>query len=328
MGLFSSRSSTTTLDPMLTPEQKQAMAALTQLGTTGQYGDLTLGEGYTGSLGNYDMSQGESLAGNKIYEMLQAGSPEGINTARNTMTGIANNKFNPDDPSSGYAAYSRQVARATGQANDVLNREAAITGDRFSTSIGRDKADLAARQGDMLATKLGDLYNTAQDRSLQAAQGLTNLEATNETIGQGRIDNAFNYGGLQRLLKNAEAQAKLQEFTRAREEKLGQVGVLNDVFNRNVQFGQMSTTTKAPSIFSQMFGQVNPIVGSYNTAKYGAANAPNQSQLSDIVKIATSMATMGGGAGGGSFAPQSSTIGNASGAGANAGWRRATGNYL
>lgn len=332
MGLFSSRSSTTTLDPMLTPEQKQAMAALTQLGTTGQYGDLNLGEAYTGSLGNYDMSQTENLAGNKLYSLLQSGSPEGFNTARNTFTNMANTTFNPDDPSSGYAAYSRQVARATGDANNVLNREAAITGNRFSTSMGQQKADLAGRQGDMLATKLGELYNTSQNRALSGAQGLVGLETANEAINQDRIRAGFDQGGLQRLLANAQAQAKLQEFTRQREEKLGQIGVLNDVFNRNVQFGQMSTTTKAPSIFSSMLGQVNPIVGSYNTAKYGAANAPNQSSLADLTKMAMAMigGPSGAAAGAGAFTSPGNavTVGNASGAGAMDGFNRAMKNYL
>ncbi len=324
MGLFSSRSSTTTLDPMLTPEQKQAMQLLTQLGMTGSGGGINLGEAYGGSLGDFNTTPTESMAGNNLYSLLQSGTPEGINTARSTLTGLANNQFNPDDPSSGYAAYSRQVARAGNVANDAINREAAITGDRFSTSIGQQKADLGAQQSDILATKLGELYNAGQNRSLQAAQGLGNLETQNEAINQGRIDAGFQHGGLQRLLANAESQAKLQEFMRQREEKLGQIGILEGVFNKNVQFGQMSTTTKAPSIFSQIYGQVNPLVGSYNTAKYGAANAPNQSSLADVTKIA--MAMMGGPAGAtGGFA---GPIGNASGSGAASGFNRATRSYL
>lgn len=323
--LFKSRSSTTTLDPMLTKEQLQAQQMLQQLGATGSAGGLNLGEAYDGSLGNFDMTGMESMSGNRLYDLLNSGTPEGINTARNTLTTLSDTKFNPDDPSSGFAAYSRQVARATGDANDALNREAAITGDRFSTSIGRQKSDLGAQQSDILATKLGELYNASQNRALQAAQGLGGLEATNENINQSRIGAGFQYGGLERDLANAEAQAKMKEFNRQRQEKLSRIDILNNVFNKNVQFGQMSTTKEQPSIFSSILGQVNPLVGSYNTAKYGTANAPNQSQLSDLVKVAMSM--FGGGATGGAsgFSGGTASIGNASGQGSLAGFNRAMG---
>lgn len=309
MGLFSSRKSTTTLDPMLTKEQLQAQQMLAQLASTGSYGGINLGEAYNGSLGDFNQTGTEQLAGSNLMQLLQSGGSQsaGFNTARNTLTDLANTKFNPDDPSSGYAAYSRQVARSGNVANDAINREAAITGDRFSTSIGRQKADLGAQQSDILATKLGELYNTAQNRSLQAAQGLGNLEQQGNQVDTNNLQQGFNYGGLQRDLNNMEAQAKYSEFMRQRDEKLKQIDIGGELFNRNVQFGQMSTTTKAPSIFSSIYGQVNPFVGSYNTAKYGAANAPNQSQLSDLVKIAMSMVDGGaggassGGFGGGSF---------------------------
>lgn len=292
-GMFKSRSSTTTLDPMLTEEQKQAQKVLSSLATTGSYGGLNLGDAYTGSLGDFDMTSTEGLAGNKLYELLGAATP-GIDTARSTLTNLANTQFNPDDPSSGYAAYARQVARATGEANDALNRDAAITGDRFSTSLGRDKVSLRDRQGDMLASKLAELFNSAQNRSLNAAQGLGNLETQNNAIQSGRINDAFQFGSLQRDLKNAEAMAKFSEWDRARSEKLKQFDVANNLFGRNVNFGEMSKTTKAPSIFMSMLGQFSPLAGAYNTAKYGADAAPGQAGLGDAMK-AFSAATEGGG---------------------------------
>lgn len=287
--LFKSRSSTTTLDAMLTPEQKAAMASLADIGQTG-------GDSYTGSLGDFNMTDNQALANNKLFQLLSAGSPDGYNTARNTLTGMANTKFNPDDPSSGFAAYSREVARATNDSNDVLNREAAITGDRYSTSIGRNKQDLALRQNDLLSSKLADLYNSAQDRSYNAANALTNLESQNADNTRANLTMGFdpNQGGLQSLLNTAKAQAQYKEFVRTQDNKMN---ALNSVLSKNVQFGQMSKTTKAPSIFSSMLGQVSPILGTYNTTKYGAENAPNQANLQDMAKAFLAMGT--GGAGGG-----------------------------
>lgn len=272
--LFKSRKSTTTLDAMLTPEQKQAMTSLLGIGQNG-------GDAYTDSLGDFTQTGTQQLSTNKLYDLINGGSPAGYDTARNTLTGLANTKFNPDDPSSGFAAYSRELARATSNQNDILNRESAITGDRFSTSIGRNKADLMAQQSDQLGSKLGDLYNTAQDRAYNAANALGNLET--QAAGNTRANLGMGFdasqGGLQNTLNNALAQAKYNEFKRQQDTKLN---ALNSVLNKNVDFGIMSSTKESPSIFSSIAGQFSPILGSYNTAKYGATNAPNQANMKDM----------------------------------------------
>lgn len=292
-GLFKSRSTTVTKDPMLTGEQSQIQQMLTQLATTGQYGNINLGQGYDGSLGDFNMTPTETSATQKLYDYLNQGTPDAYNTARSTLTKLTDTNFNPDDPSSGYAAYARQVARAGNVANDALNREAAITGDRYSTSIGRQKADLGAQLNDQLSTKLADLYNSQLDRAGNAANSLAGVENNVQSNIQDKLNLGFNQGGLQRILNNMKADSMFNEWNRARQEKLSRIGIGQDVFGRGVQFGQMSTTTKAPSIFSSILGQVSPIVGSYNTAKYGSANAPNQANLSDMVKALTS-ASKGG----------------------------------
>lgn len=284
-GLFKSRKSTTTLDEMLTPEQKAAMSTLSGIGQNG-------GDVYTDSLGDFTQTGTQQLSSNKLYDLISAGTPTGYDTARNTLTGLTNTKFNPDDPSSGFAAFSRELARATNNQNDILNREAAITGDRFSTSIGRNKADLMAQQSDQLGSKLADLYNTAQDRSYNAANALGNLETQIGSNTRSNLDMGFDptQGGLQNTLNNALAQAKYNEFKRQQNVKLN---ALSGVLNKNVQYGQMSTTTEAPSIFSSMAGQISPLLGSYNTARYGAANAPNQASLKDLVTAASAVAKGG-----------------------------------
>lgn len=284
-GLFKSKSSTTTLDEMLTPEQKAAMATLNNIGQNG-------GEAYTGSLGDFTQTETQNLSTNRLYDLINAGNPAGYDTARTTLTGLANNKFNPDDPKSGYGAYKSQADRAFNSANDVLNREAAITGDRFSTAILKNKQDLGAQQSDILSSKLAELYNAAQDRSYNAANALGNLETQVGNNTRANLGMGFDpgQGGLQNTLNNAMAMAKYNEFKRQQDVKLNALGA---VLNKNVPFGQMSTTKNAPSIFSQMVGEVIPVVGSYNTAKYGAENAPNQTSIAEAVKLAMKMA--GGG---------------------------------
>lgn len=275
--LFKSKSNTTTLEPMLTPEQQQAMSLLMNYGTTGNYNGFQAGQAYDGSLGDFSMTPTENAANSNLFGLLMNNG--GYNTSKKALEDLSSTTFNPDDPSSGFAAYSRQVARSTKAADDVLNRNAAIGGSRYGSRIGADKANLAAQQSDMLGTKLADLFNTSQDRKLNAANSL-------ESLNQSRVGMGFQYGGLQRELNDLESQRKYNDFIRQRNERLGSIESLNNVFNRNIDYGMKSMTTKSPSTFMSMYGELNPFVGSYNTHKYGYTT--NQTSLADLMKLAMS----------------------------------------
>lgn len=288
-GLFKGSSNTVTQEALLTPEQKQAMQQLLQLGTTGSAGNLTLGKAYEGSLGDFNQTGTQQVAGNRLLDLLQSANPSGYDTARNSLTGLANNRFNPDDPSSGYAAYANQANRAFQTSNDVLNRQAAITGDRFSTAIGKDRNNLALQNNDLLATKLADLYNTAQDRSLSASQALGNLETQQGANSRANIAAGFDplQGGLQNTLNNAQAQASYNEFQRQRNEQLKQIDALNTVYNKNVPFGVMSTTATTPSPFS---GLLNSALGAAGTAIGGPIGGMIGNSISGLFNSASSSA--------------------------------------
>lgn len=283
-GLFKSRSNTTTLEPMLTPEQQQAMSSLLQFGQTGQVGNFQAGQAADLSGFNFNLTGPESQGLNALNSLISQGSVNGIDTARKNLTNLSNPNLDFTDPSSPFAAFSRQVSRATQNASDVLNRDAAITGNRFGTQIGKQKTDLAAQQSDILTSELGRLFEGAQNRSLQASQGLGQLAAVEDQINQSRIAQAFNLGSIQRDLQNQQAQLKYNDFIRARDERLNSIGGLNTVFGRNVDYGLKSLTTEQPSVFQSILGEFSPIVGSYNTHKYGYTT--NQSSLSELIDLA------------------------------------------
>lgn len=285
-GLFGGGSQTVTQQPMLTGQQQSLQDWLSQLAQTGSAGGLNLGEAYHGSLGDYNQTDTQRMAGNSLQALLNsAQNNANYGTASSTLTGLANNKFNPDDPSSGYAAYSRAVARAGGVANNAINREAAITGDRYSSSIGRNKADLAAQMNDQLGSKLGDLYNTAQDRSLNASTALGNLTTQQQASQRANIAAGFDpsQGGLQNTLNNAQAQAQYAEFNRQRQEQLQRIGIGQGVFNRNVPFGVMSQTANTPSPFSGLF---NAALGAAGTAFGGPFGGMLASGISGLFNSA------------------------------------------
>ncbi len=197
---------TYSLTPTLTDEQKEAQKLLLQLAKGGSVSGVNVGEQYGGSLGDYSASPAESAAINRIYSLLNSGTPSALSTAEQTLTKLADTSFNPQDPSSGYNAYQRQVARSQNEANDVINREAAITGNRFGDRILNTKADLAMQGQDLLASKLAELYNNSQNRALGAAQGLTNLADTGNKIDMSQLSAASSVGGLQRMLDTQKAQ--------------------------------------------------------------------------------------------------------------------------
>lgn len=257
MGFFSSKSVTT--DPLsaYTPEQRAMLSGLMSLANTGSGLGINLGEAYGGSLGNFQSTGQEQAGLSKLMELLGGQNPN-LAKAGQVYTDFANTKFNPDDPSSGFAAFSRQVARATGKADDALNREAAATGSRFGTGILQRKQDLDAQRSDSLQAKLAELFNLSENRKLQGAQGLAGL-ASQE---QGLARDVINYGSLERELKNQEAQAQYSEFQRQRSEQLSRIGLAQD----STKIGLAPVTEKMPSAFSKFAA---PIFSSIGTAAAG-----------------------------------------------------------
>lgn len=290
--LFKGSSKTTTLEPMLTDEQKKAMGLLTQFGSTGQIGDFQAGQQYDLSGFNYGMTPAELTGGQLLEKNLAGGLPQGMTDAQSALTGMVNAKFNPDDPSSGFAAFQRQLARKTQGASDILARNAAMAGSRFGTQIGKDMTDLAAQQSDITASTLADLWRQTEANKLNAASGLNVLAQNQENINQSRIQQAFQMGEQQRNIQNQKAQAQYEEWQRARNERLASIDALSGVMNKNVDFGLKSYTQKSPSTFMKMFGEINPIAGSYNTAKYGYTT--NQTSLSKSMEQLKKLASLGG----------------------------------
>lgn len=263
-GLFKSKSKNISEVPLITPEQSQAMNILLNFAKTGSLPTgFQAGAPLNISNFDFDMTGAEGLGQNLLVKLLSGGEPEGLSTARNTLTGLANEKFNLDDPSNGFASFSRQLSRGIKDADDVLNREAAITGSRYGSRILGEKADLAAQQSDIISSRLSDLFNQSKNRSLNAALGLGNIENISEGINQGRVTSAFGLGGLERDLANQKAQLEYSELTRQRDEQLATLTGAESVFNKQIPYGITNYDVKSPSLFSQL---LNPIIGSAGKA--------------------------------------------------------------
>lgn len=254
-GLFGAKKKTTSLRDMRTPEQKQAAALLQSLATTGSGGGINLGQAYGGSLGNFDLTGGEQGAYNQLAGLFGG---QDINKARETFTNLADTKFDPSDPTSGYAAYSRELAKAQKESSDSLNQEAAISGSRFGTGILENKRQLADTFANQRAMKLAELFQNSRSQQMAGAQGLQGLVGTQANLANQQAAMA----GLQRELKNQEAQANYSEWNRQRGETLSRIDLLNQEASRNPYLGIPSITTNEQSPFSSLVGSV---LGSYGS---------------------------------------------------------------
>ena len=241
MGIFSAKK--TTYDPMsaYTPQQRQSIEALMSLASTGSGGGITLGQQYGGDLGYYNQTQGELDSLQGLQGLVSGGD---ISGARDVYSRMANNKFNPDDPSSGYASFSRALAKAGGESQDAINREAARTGGVFGSGRGRDTASLQADLANQRGTFLADLFNQGENRALQGASGLQSLVGQQQDLFQ----QLASQSAIERLLKDQQAKEQYSEFQRTRGEELSRLGLMQEQWMNPMG----SITTKTPSLFSQL----------------------------------------------------------------------------
>lgn len=260
MGIFSAKK--TTYDPMsaFTPQQRQSIEALMSLASTGSGGGITLGQQYGGDLGYYNQTQGELDALKGLQGLVSGGD---ISGARDVYTRMANNKFNPDDPSSGYAAFSRALAKAGGESQDAINREAARTGGVFGSGRGRDTASLQADLANQRGAFLANLFNQGENRALQGASGLQSLVGQQQDLFQ----NLASQAAIERILKDQQAKDQYSEFQRTRGEELSRLGLMQEQWMNPMG----SITMKSPSTFSKIAAPLGSVLGFMVGGPSGAA---------------------------------------------------------
>jgi pentatricopeptide repeat protein len=277
MGFFSAKSTTTDPMSLYTPEQQAIIRQLMGLASTGSGGGINLGQAYGGDLGYYQQTPGELQALSGLQGLVNGGD---ITGARDVYSRMANNKFNPDDPSSGYAAYSRALAKAGGESQDALNREAARTGGVFGSGRGRDTASLQADMANQRGSYLAQLYNQGENRALQGASGLQSLVGTQQSLFQQLASQAE----VERLLKDQQAKDKYTDFTRQQNENMTRIGLMKDQW----QTPMAPITTKSPSTFSQVAAPLGTALGFMVGGPAGAAIGGS---LGGMVGTATSGVT-------------------------------------
>lgn len=289
-GLFGGKNKGTELEDVRSPEQKAAAGTLQSLAQTGSGGGITLGEQFGGSLGSYQQTPGELSALSKLQGI---SGGQDITQARSTFADLANTQFDPSDPKSGYAAFSKQLAAAGEESANVLEREAAITGSRFSTAIGGEKRKLAENLQLQRQSALASLYNQSRQQQLAGAQGLAGLAGQQAQLAGQEQEQA----AIERQLKDQAARDDYSEYKRTRMEELSRINLLQTESNRNPYLG-ISSLPGSPSPFSSLANSVLSSIGerageSVSTAIFGE----KKSSLEELLKKTNvSGITLGGNA--------------------------------
>lgn len=230
LGLFGgSKGKEQTFDPysIYSAQQLPSVYALQSLASDGTGAGMTLGKKYDGNLGYYNQGAQGMEAGDSLRNLMNTayGTESDIGQARSVFQNLAKNSvFDLESDQSGYKAYSKALAKAGLVSSDVLNREAAISGNRFGTSISRDKAILAEDLQNQRAMQIANLYQSSQAMAALGAQGLTGL--ANQVADIAGLN--ITYDEYQRGLKDKIAEDQYADFARQQRENYMRLGLMND----------------------------------------------------------------------------------------------------
>ena len=221
-----------------TPEQQEIFGLMKNFATTGSYGDLfTAGEQYGGDLGNYELSENEQLARQRLNEMMQDGLPQGMQMAQDELESLFSGSYDPYNETGVYSGFKAGVERESQEAADALNRRNAITGDLYATEGVRQQGLLAERTQQTLANKLAELYETYSGQRLQGIGMAGNLGIAEENINMGRLGMADQFGQTDRGLLDLKARREYDEWTRSRSEYGDTLQIARDLLDQRVGGG-------------------------------------------------------------------------------------------
>ena len=253
-------SNTVSQVPLLTQEQIDAQKMLMNFAKTGKYGNYTAGEGYTGSLGDFNTTGTENLATGKLNDLLSSTLPEIYSQGQNTLSDfLTTDKYNPMANGGVYDAYKGTVQRQITDAENATKRSAAFGRNLYSGDTIRKLGDVQAKGQEALSSKLADMYQTYVGQKLQATPLALQAGQGAESMAQNRIAAGYQYGGLQRTLANQESSAKYNEWLRQRQDALTPLSSASSVMGTPVQWGVPSVTTQNPSGFENILNLISKV---------------------------------------------------------------------
>jgi hypothetical protein len=256
-GLFGGGGGTTSQELMMTPEQRAAMAKLSNFSETGNFGAFSAGQAQPLGYGDYSATGLESQGQSQLQQLLNGGIPEQYKMGDEALRG-----FLTTDPSAIQAQFDpfkSQVQRQIGESDKALKRNAGFAGNLYSTDTVRGLGDIQARGNETLTSELARLTNEQANRRLQAVPLAYQSAEAQQGARLQQIAASQQYGALTRQLNDASIKARDAELLRRRQELLLPIDAAKSVLGAQANYGV--PTVQNPSPYADLLGLVGQIGG-------------------------------------------------------------------
>ena len=201
-------------------------------------------------------------------------TPELLEAGKGTLLDLlSSDKFDPYAETGEYEGFKKGVLRESEEAGERLKRDMAITGDLFSTSLGKESGLLQERTSDILTNKMAELYDKYTVRKIAGAETASRIGLAEDEMNRVKAQTAANLGlaetdmdrviaqtsanmgisraEIERVLASTATQAGFQEteMGRALAETAANMGIAergmeSDATKMSQQFGMLERMLK------------------------------------------------------------------------------------
>lgn len=250
--------------PMLTPEQKAALAKLGSFAESGTYNGFTAGADVgVGQGANYNMTEYDQQSLSELQKMLASGIPEQYKMSDDAIRSFLDTSQGNLDAQ--FAPVKDQVARQMREADTNLRRNAGFAGSLYSTDTIRKMGDIEARGNETLTAEMARLTDSALNRKMGAIPLAMQSAESKQAGTLNRISAAQNYGSIARNLNNAQVAARDAEILRRRQELLLPIDAAKSVLGANANYGVEKVQGASP------YADLLKLVGTVGGAAIGGS---------------------------------------------------------
>lgn len=250
---------------METPEQSAARKKLFDFMNSGVFGKFNAGEGIGIGSGDFNMTPYEQQGQSQLGDLLSSGIPDQYRLGDQALRDLLDTS--PQGIESMFTPFKDMVTRNTRNAADAVKRNAAFSGNLYSTNTIKGLGDVEARGNETMASELARLTEGALNRKLSAVPLAYKSGADQEALRMGRIEASQQFGNLARNLNNSRIADRNAEILRRRQELQLPINAANTVLGSTPNYGVPSITTSEPSTLMQLLQILGPTAGSFLGAR-------------------------------------------------------------
>lgn len=252
--------------PLLTPEQKAAMAKLSQFSETGQFGDFKAGADVGVGVGQDFRASGLEEQGlSELQSLLRGGIPEQYKLSDDAIKSFMDTSSQNLDAQ--FQPFKDMVARQMRESDASVRRNAGFAGSLYSTDTIRNLGDVRARGNESMTAEMARLTDRALDRKMSAIPLALQSAESKQATTLGRVGASQTYGSLIRSLNNAQIAARDAEILRRRQELQQPIDAAKTVLGANANYGVEKVQAASP--YADLLGLVGTIGGAAIGGAFG-----------------------------------------------------------